>query len=144
MNERTIYKPKPNEGRAGHVYFIACDNRFVKVGFTYDVEVRLAELQTGCPFELKVIGVLRDTTMIAEKWFHAAMRGARHRGEWFNLTDRVRLIIHEVNQGFYPLDAVQVAAFFRVVHLPEVARLASEGYISIAPDSHPESCSAPA
>ena len=42
----TAYVSFP-EGRSrlGDVYFIACDNRFVKIGFTDDIEMRLAELQ---------------------------------------------------------------------------------------------------
>ena len=131
-------------GPSGDIYFVACQNEFVKVGFaSFSVEERLAQLQTGCPHELTAIGVLRHHRMCAEKWFHEAMRHDRHRGEWFKLNDRARLMVHHVNSGFYPTSAEEVKLLYKYGHIPEVARLAPELYISTAPDSE-ESCSTPA
>ena len=110
--------------RVGHVYFVACNNEFVKIGFAFDVKERLAELQTSCPYELVQIGLLGPTRARTEKWFHDAMREERVRGEWFKLNERVRLMVHYVNRGFYPTLAIDVDTMFRNVHLPEIARQA--------------------
>lgn len=132
-------------GPPGDIYFVACQNQFVKVGFTnFDVERRIAELQTGCPHELTLIGVLRAHNMCAEKWFHQAMRVDHHRLEWFNLNDRARLMVHHVNSGFYPASAEEVALLYLHGHEPEVAKLAPRLYLPSAPDPDPESCSTPA
>ncbi len=98
--------------RRGSVYFIACDNRFVKVGFTENVDARLADLQVGCPFELRVLGAMPDIHEEVERWFHAVLRFEHVRGEWFNLTDPIRLLIQRVNEGARPVDALDVGRIY--------------------------------
>jgi len=136
--------PDDRRDDVGDVYFIACNNEFVKAGFArFSVDERLKELQTGCPYDLKVIGVLHAARARAERWFHHAMREDRVRGEWFKLTDRVRLMIHNVNKGFWPTSAAEVEWLFEFGHVPEVAQVAEQMYISPAPDPN-GSCSTPA
>lgn len=86
----------------GNVYFVVCRNEFVKIGFAVDVRDRFGDLQTGCPYELKLVGVLPEVPFKAEKWFHILLRALHVRGEWFRLTDRVRLLIHLINSGARP------------------------------------------
>ena len=70
-----------------YVYLIKC-NDFVKIGVADKPNVRLSALQSGCPYELILIGVSWDLSRpLAEK-----MEGALHfvfyedwiRGEWYN------------------------------------------------------------
>jgi hypothetical protein len=142
MDPTIVETRRLEDGAPGDVYFVACRNEFVKVGFALNVDQRLKELQTGCPYELTVIGVLRDTSALAERWFHAAMRSERGRGEWFKLTDRVRLLIQAVNDGFYPLKAEEIKALFAAIHRPGVAEFIKQEYSSPAPDPN-GSCSTP-
>jgi len=97
----------------GSVYFIACDNRFVKIGFARNVVERLAELQTGCPFKLRIIGELPGVAPSMESVFHEVLSQLRFRGEWFELTDRLRLMIHEINSGARPDALLAAKALYR-------------------------------
>lgn len=97
----------------GSVYFIGCDNRFVKIGFARNVAERLADLQTGCPFELRIIGELPGAAASMELVFHEVLSRLRFRGEWFELTDRLRLMIHEINSGARPDAILAVEALYR-------------------------------
>lgn len=98
--------------RQGSVYFLACDNKYLKIGFAGNVSERVKELQTGCPFELKLIGVLTDVPEECERWFHAVLREEHVRGEWFNLTTRVRLLVHEINGGARPRDVLEIGRLY--------------------------------
>lgn len=53
------------------------DQKFVKVGFTADedVGVRIAQLQTGCPFEITELFTI-EGTLRQEKALHAALNVA--------------------------------------------------------------------
>lgn len=68
-----------------HVYFIQVgDDGPVKIGRTaLSVKARLSAIQTGCPYELKLIGVVDDATGGLEQELHRKFRRWRMRGEWF-------------------------------------------------------------
>ena len=53
------------------------DKKFIKIGYTGqdDVQSRIAELQTGCPYELRVV-MLADGTLRQEQSLHGALRTA--------------------------------------------------------------------
>ena len=110
---KLVYMPMSEmDQRQGNVYFVACDNRYVKIGFAADVPARLSELQVGCPFELKQLGVFGDVPEVCERWFHAVLRDEHVRGEWFNLTETVRLLIHKINAGARPQAVLEVARLY--------------------------------
>ena len=71
----------------GYVYFIAAEGSDrVKIGFTGgQVAKRLADLQTGSPFPLKLIGAIRAESQATEKKVHLALNSARLVGEWFKI-----------------------------------------------------------
>ena len=73
--------PKPTD--MGWVYFIADDDyQFIKVGFSRNVERRLAAIQDGGPLSLHIVdefpGDITD-----EQSVHAILKEHRLRGEWF-------------------------------------------------------------
>lgn len=78
------------------VYFIECsaDKPRVKIGKANDVARRLQELSTGCPFPLKVLGVITCKSerhaFHIEKSAHEVFRKERKRGEWFFLSAAMR------------------------------------------------------
>lgn len=67
-----------------YVYFIQADeNGPIKIGFTTDdPKKRLAQLQTGNPSVLKLLGSINGTTA-REREFHSALSEWRLQGEWF-------------------------------------------------------------
>ncbi len=70
------------------VYFISQGNA-AKIGYTCDVDKRVAQLQTGSPYRLKQLAVFCFETEGAarecEAWWHKVCGGGRLQGEWFKL-----------------------------------------------------------
>lgn len=98
---------------------------FVKIGIARDSVRRLAELQTGNPFPLRIlffVHVPADLAAAVEKMAHRAARKRQAQGEWFTLTDHqarhavnkvVRLIHASLVQEAQPSTVVmrKVGAF---------------------------------
>ncbi len=56
----------------------------IKIGRTDgDVRARMIGLQTGCPDELRILGVIRNTAPIAETALHRMFKHLRRHREWF-------------------------------------------------------------
>lgn len=66
------------------IYFIQYGtNGPIKIGYTdNDVQTRLNQLQTGCPYELKLLWVYTDN-FYTESQIHEMFSHERIRGEWF-------------------------------------------------------------
>lgn len=65
------------------IYLIAdVDHHFCKIGFAQDVQKRLAQLQTGCPWEL-YIHKSKPGNMALERAIHEEVKAYKIRGEWF-------------------------------------------------------------
>lgn len=62
---------------------------FIKIGITYDVKSRIAQLQTGSPYRLELLSCygFEDATIV-ERALHQAFSKERGVGEWFTLTDK--------------------------------------------------------
>lgn len=66
------------------------DQNYFKVGYTDNLEQRLASLQTGNPFELTVY--LKIETFFPreiEKLIHTLLEGCEMKGEWFSVEPEV-------------------------------------------------------
>jgi hypothetical protein len=61
----------------------------VKVGVSSSVNGRLSSIQTGCPFQIRLIHAVkcdsRAQAFSYESAFHSALADERLSGEWFNL-----------------------------------------------------------
>lgn len=64
------------------VYFISADDGPVKIGLTNNPEQRLEHLQTGSPYRLKLLAVIRAGRSL-ERAYHSYFDGSRLNGEWF-------------------------------------------------------------
>ncbi len=75
--------------KEGVIYLIQCVGfPYYKIGISDNTENRLSTLQTGVPFELKLIKSVYVTKAIeAERYLHSLYEAKRVRGEWFNFTD---------------------------------------------------------
>jgi hypothetical protein len=73
----------------------AIDTCRVKIGCTKDVDARLAELQTGCPFRLELICTM-DGMHRTEGYIHEILKGYRVQGEWFSFAGPVRRLVDEI------------------------------------------------
>lgn len=82
----------------GFVYFAAIGDPYithVKIGFTSkNPRARVASLQTGCPFKLKLLGyVFGNEPREAE--LHDVLKDYRCEGEWFEWSEYVERIIYD-------------------------------------------------
>lgn len=78
-----------------YLYLIRCINTdFYKIGITNKIDIRLQNLQTGCPLELKIVFVAvadmgdflgREITYL-EAFLKNNYKSQLERGEWFNLS----------------------------------------------------------
>lgn len=84
------------------VYFITCRKTgTVKIGSSLEPHVRLKELQTAHPFELKVEAILPGGVE-EEHDMHRRFADERLRGEWFTITEMIELIIRNNPAGDPP------------------------------------------
>jgi len=75
-----------------YVYFLKAwgECPLIKIGSSRDPQHRLRQLQTGCPFRLKLLGTIRCTSdahaKTVERRAHNIFYKQRRRGEWFRLS----------------------------------------------------------
>lgn len=77
-----------------HVYFIAADHGPIKIGRAIRPESRLADLQCGYPYRLKVLATIRGGNGL-ERGYHERFAEHRLEGEWF---DRHPEILAEIDR----------------------------------------------
>lgn len=73
--------------RAMHVYVIGAEVGPVKIGLSWNPEMRLSELQTGNPYPLKIFGTIPVKNHLSaevERRVHAIFAKCRMSGEWFS------------------------------------------------------------
>lgn len=86
---------KDNPARPGFVYFIGCNNKFIKIGFTNDVGRRMTRLQTGNPYKLELLGAFRGTGD-DERKIHRELKALREKGEWFRPGWQITALIRQL------------------------------------------------
>lgn len=76
-----------------YLYFIeAVETEFIKIGRSADPDRRLAQLATGSPNQLRIIGRLGGGADV-ERDLHEQFDDLRERGEWFRATPALRAFI---------------------------------------------------
>jgi hypothetical protein len=73
---------------ASNVYFIQC-GEFVKIGKADNPRVRLSELTTGNPLDMKLLYAVPGCENV-ERSLHRWFRTYHHRGEWFRFEGELR------------------------------------------------------
>ncbi len=87
---------KPTAPALRTVYFIApVDGGRIKIGIASNVAARLANLQTGSPVPLRVIGIIRGVALAVEAELHVRFASCRCHGEWFEPTPELLAYIAE-------------------------------------------------
>lgn len=77
-----------------YIYFIfSHDEKYMKIGITNRMKVRLSSIQNGCPLPLKMGGYIEvETKAIAkarETEFHQKFSESNARGEWFSISPAI-------------------------------------------------------
>ena len=79
-----------------HVYFVQCcdKKRYVKIGVARNVKSRIKTLQTGNPYKLKVLSVIKCSgqkeAYALEARLHKFFKKNHFNGEWFKKVDMKR------------------------------------------------------
>jgi hypothetical protein len=84
-----------------NVYFVrAKDHALMKIGKATDVGRRLKEIQTSCPYELEIMGVIKCKSeahaFAVEKMAHEYLENSRTHGEWFRHNNRTEAVLRVV------------------------------------------------
>ena len=74
--------------RQNFIYFVTaeCPDFPIKIGITNNRFCRFASLQTGLPYDLRVMGFLPAKDQTSETVLHRKFAHLRLRGEWFTRT----------------------------------------------------------
>lgn len=83
--------------KIGKVYFVLCvEANAVKIGFTHGlVEKRLSSIQTGCPYELKLVAAIKGTRLL-ESQFHKRYANLNIGFEWFRFEGKLLNFVNKL------------------------------------------------
>jgi hypothetical protein len=94
--ERTPFLRPERKEIVELIYFVRAPiNGFIKIGYTTNVEGRLAALRAHCAVELELLGTMRGT-IHDERSLHARFWQHRRHGEWFASSPELLAFIAEV------------------------------------------------
>ena len=81
-----------------YLYFIVCNNEFVKIGITNNLDNRIKEMQTGNPYKLKIGAYIPNISKTLERKIHKMFSQYRQNGEWFDIKvfDIIRTKYHKL------------------------------------------------
>ena len=71
------------------IYFIGCNDQYVKIGVSEHLQGRLDSLQTGNPYDLRILKAV-DVSDEAEVYLHNKFSHLHHRREWFCLNPELK------------------------------------------------------
>lgn len=76
------------------LYFIALDGpeKFVKIGIASDINTRLSNAQSNCPYPLRILKVVAGAWHL-EKSLHNRFADLHVQGEWFRLEGELEQMI---------------------------------------------------
>lgn len=86
FNAGGLFRARPSAAISqDYVYVIAGEHGLTKVGISRDPSARLATLQTGSPFRLRIahIAPANGRALEVEREAHAILQNCRQSGEWF-------------------------------------------------------------
>lgn len=85
-----------NINQTALVYFVLCDcpTGFIKIGMAADPEERVINMQTSCPYPLRVLATMPGG-MAAEREMHERFADACVGGEWFRPVPDLLKVIAE-------------------------------------------------
>jgi hypothetical protein len=95
LNLLKILREAKHPTKAGFVYFLAHEKYpgFIKIGSTLDVDYRLKQYNTGCPFDdhYKMVAYLLSEDRVAdERALHKHLANVTVKREWFFLPEQGR------------------------------------------------------
>lgn len=80
-----------------HLYLIKC-GRYIKIGSTDNIKIRLSSLQTYNPFSVKLLHYFENKGKL-ENILHSKFKNKIKHGEWFKLNDKDIKYILNLTKG---------------------------------------------
>lgn len=75
------------------LYVMQCNN-FIKIGVSDNPERRIKDLQTGNPYEIKLLLAIDDYDAYGlENQFHKYFKNINSIGEWFEVDENVKYFV---------------------------------------------------
>lgn len=79
------------------VYVIEHEHGYVKIGRSNNPRSRVRHLQTACPYDLHIAGVIDcPDAVLTESRLHEKFEDRKKNGEWYNLTNRQKQYLLEL------------------------------------------------
>lgn len=97
---RKVSRSQYENDYSTYCYFIG--NRqhgVVKIGFSVEPATRIAQLQTGCPYPLELLGKVPGDELI-EQGLHRVFSSLRMNGEWFKLNHALSYYVALANDEY--------------------------------------------
>jgi hypothetical protein len=69
-------------------YIYNCVKQFIKIGIAFNVAGRLKALQSGCPYQLEIVGI-KEGNFPIETRLHKAFEKHRISNEWYSNNEKV-------------------------------------------------------
>ncbi len=114
LNEAPPQMPRPQI-----VYFIECvGHSLVKIGWSNCVQGsggRFQSLQTACPFQLALVGIIDHAGFKKEQHLHKKFADQRHLGEWFRFEEPIREYLRD--NGYLLQDPILLRGRNMYVHI---------------------------
>jgi len=81
-----------------HIYFIQSGlDGPIKIGISNNPKKRMRELQHSCPFELRMVGIIKNGGKEWEDKLHRKFAHSRMKGEWYKPTQTLLQCIQQSN-----------------------------------------------
>lgn len=73
------------------------NGRYVKIGFTINVEQRISELKIAYPCALRLVASFRTENQKFEKFLHTLFEKYHKEGEWFSFNGKLKILFESMN-----------------------------------------------
>lgn len=83
------------------IYFILCDNKYIKIGKSRSIKDRFYQHQISNPYDLQLLLAIM-TSEYVEKALHEMFKSENVRGEWFHAHGEVKEMIRGLVAGEKP------------------------------------------
>lgn len=90
------------------LYFIGCNDYAIKIGFTEDLHKRMKQLQTGNPYELKLLHIIEDINPELERFIHVFFQEVHITQEWYKYEQACNIIDLLKNNDWSMLDVIKM------------------------------------
>lgn len=100
---RKFGAPRKTNRLGNFIYFFQIDTpeKFIKIGFATNVDIRLSNVRVSSPYNIEVLAVIEGSTLL-EAEIHQKFAAHRVRGEWFSPAPELLAFIDTLTNTVLP------------------------------------------